>query len=180
MNSENLGLNFGSAANDWPHNHFSILGFFLVVWVFVAAQGLSLVGAGGCYSLVSMCRFLNAVVSLFVGNGLRESVGSAAVTCMLSCLTAWESSGCERAQFVSESFWLYGLYVACRARSSVYGILLARILEWVAISYFRQSSQRGIKPSSPALQVKFLLLSHWRIFPDQGSNLCTLHWEADS
>ena len=63
------------------------------------------------------------------------------MTHMLSCLTAWESSGCKRAQFVSKSVRPYGLYVACQARSSVYGILLARLLEWVAISYSRRSSQ---------------------------------------
>ena len=32
--------------------------------------------------------------------------------------------------------------------SSVHGILLARMLEWVAIPYSRESSQRGITPTS--------------------------------
>ena len=36
--------------------------------------------------------------------------------------------------------------------SSVLGILQARILEWVAISFTRGSSRSGIKPGSPALQ----------------------------
>ena len=40
--------------------------------------------------------------------------------------------------------------------SSVHGISQARILEWVAISFFRE------------------------IFSTQGSNLCLLHWQADS
>ena len=31
--------------------------------------------------------------------------------------------------------------VDCRSGSSVHGILQARILEWVAISFFRESSQ---------------------------------------
>ena len=35
--------------------------------------------------------------------------------------------------------------------SSVHGILQARILEWVAISYSMRSSNSGIKPASPAL-----------------------------
>ena len=35
--------------------------------------------------------------------------------------------------------------------SSVYGIFQARILEWVAISFSRESSQPGIKPLSLAL-----------------------------
>ena len=34
--------------------------------------------------------------------------------------------------------------------SSVHGIFQARILEWVAISFFRGSSQPRIKPISPA------------------------------
>ena len=36
--------------------------------------------------------------------------------------------------------------------SSVHGILQARILEWVAISFSRGSSCPGIEPQSPALQ----------------------------
>ena len=47
--------------------------------------------------------------------------------------------------------------------SSVHGILWARILEWVAISFSRGSSLPGIKPGSPALQADsfFYQLSHW-------------------
>ena len=37
--------------------------------------------------------------------------------------------------------------------SSVHGILQARILEWVAISSSKGSSQPGIEPVSPVLQV---------------------------
>ena len=40
--------------------------------------------------------------------------------------------------------------------SSVHGILWARILEWVAISFYRGSSDPGIKPGSPALQADSL------------------------
>ena len=36
--------------------------------------------------------------------------------------------------------------------SSVHGIFQARILEWVAISFFRGSSDPAIKPKSAALQ----------------------------
>ena len=39
---------------------------------------------------------------------------------------------------------------------SVHGILQARILEWVAISFCRGSSHPGIKPGSPALQADVL------------------------
>ena len=40
--------------------------------------------------------------------------------------------------------------------SSVHGILQARILEWVAISFFKGSSNPGIEPRSPALQADCL------------------------
>ena len=44
--------------------------------------------------------------------------------------------------------------------SSVHRISQARTLEWVAISFFRKSSQPRIKPASPALQADSLPLSH--------------------
>ena len=44
--------------------------------------------------------------------------------------------------------------------SSVRGILYARILETVAISFSRGSSQPRIKPQSPELQADSLPLSH--------------------
>ena len=40
--------------------------------------------------------------------------------------------------------------------SSIHGILQARTVEWVAISFSRGSSQLGIKPRSPALQADSL------------------------
>ena len=40
--------------------------------------------------------------------------------------------------------------------SSVHGILQARILEWVAISFFRDLLDPGIEPKSPALQAASL------------------------
>ena len=40
--------------------------------------------------------------------------------------------------------------------SSVHGILQARILEWVAIPFSRESSHSGIKPGSPTLQADSL------------------------
>ena len=39
---------------------------------------------------------------------------------------------------------------------AVHGILQARILEWVAFPFSRESSQPGIKPRSPALQADAL------------------------
>ena len=40
--------------------------------------------------------------------------------------------------------------------SSVHGILQARILEWVAFPFSRESSQPGIEPRSPALRADSL------------------------
>ena len=53
-----------------------------------------------------------------------------------------------------DSLWTQGLYSP--PGSSVHGILQARILEWVAISYSKGT------------------------FLTQGSNPCLLHWQADS
>jgi len=46
--------------------------------------------------------------------------------------------------------------------SSVPGILQARILEWVAISFSRDLPDPGIKPVSPAWQADSSPLSHKR------------------
>ena len=45
--------------------------------------------------------------------------------------------------------------------SSLHGISQARILEWVTISFLRDLPDSEIKPTSPALQVDSLSLSHW-------------------
>ena len=44
--------------------------------------------------------------------------------------------------------------------SSVHGILQARILEWVAISFSRDLPDPGIEPKSPALQAESLSPKH--------------------
>ena len=49
--------------------------------------------------------------------------------------------------------------------SSIHGISQERILEWIAISFSRNSSNPGMEPASHALQVDSLLLNH------QGSRL---------
>ena len=43
---------------------------------------------------------------------------------------------------------------------SVHGILLVRILEWVAMPSSRNLPNPGIKPTSPALEADSLPLSH--------------------
>ena len=45
-----------------------------------------------------------------------------------------------------------------KCSSSVYGISQVRILEWIAISFFRDLSYQGIEPTSPACRQS---LSHW-------------------
>ena len=49
---------------------------------------------------------------------------------------------------------------------SVHGIFQGSILEWVAISFSRKSSQSGIEPESPALKQILYRLSH------QGGQVC--------
>ena len=76
-------------------------------------------------------------------------------------------SVCVRCSVVSDSLLPQGLHSPLG--SSVHGIFLARILEWVATSSFRESSwlrdwtHEPASPESPALQADSLLLSHWRI-----------------
>ena len=53
--------------------------------------------------------------------------------------------------------------------SSLHGILQARILEWVAISFSKGSSQPGIESVSPALQADSLPLSHLGSLPFNGT-----------
>ena len=55
--------------------------------------------------------------------------------------------------------------------SSVHGIFQARILEWVAISFFRGLPKPGIEPISLAVQVDSLLLSHLGSPVDKGGLL---------
>ena len=59
---------------------------------------------------------------------------------------------------------------------SVPGIFQARILEWVAISFSRESSLARIKSASP---VGRQILYHWATREAQGLNLCFLHWQAN-
>ena len=52
--------------------------------------------------------------------------------------------------------WLFCYPMDCNPPgSSVHGISQARILEWVAISFSRVSSQSRIKPAAPAFQLDF-------------------------
>ena len=44
--------------------------------------------------------------------------------------------------------------------SSIHGIFQARILEWVAISFSRESSESGIKPGAPHCGQTLYHLSH--------------------
>ena len=55
---------------------------------------------------------------------------------------------------VSDSLPPHGLYSL--ANSSINGTLQARILEWVAIPFFRDLPNQGIEPRSPALQADSL------------------------
>ena len=67
-------------------------------------------------SLLTMCSQNKCMVTRGV-SGMRDKLGD------------W-----DWLTHVSDSLWLHGLY-------TVHGILLARILEWVAFSFSRRSSQ---------------------------------------
>ena len=63
--------------------------------------------------------------------------------------------------------------------SSVHGILQARILEWVAISFSRGSSDPGIEPGSPTLQAHSLPTeSPQKPSPCTGSKANRLEWKS--
>jgi len=53
---------------------------------------------------------------------------------------------------------------------SVHGVSQARILEWVAISFSRRSSDPGIKPAYPALQADSLPTEPQGKKPPGGGN----------
>ena len=54
--------------------------------------------------------------------------------------------------------------------SSVHGISQARILEWVAIPFYRDLPNPGVEPGSPALQAD-TLLSEPKVYFEEGSYL---------
>ena len=53
--------------------------------------------------------------------------------------------------------------------SSVHGILQARILEWVAISFSRLSPDPGIEPESPELQEDSILSESPSVYTNSES-----------
>ena len=61
---------------------------------------------------------------------------------------------CVSGSVVSDSLQPHGLYSP--PGSFIYGILQARVLEWVAIPFSRGSSQPGIKLGSPTLKADSL------------------------
>ena len=67
-------------------------------------------------------------------------------------------SGCKESDTTEAT--LHGFMDCSLPGSSVHGVLQARILKWVAISFCRGSSNPGIKPMSPALQADSFPLSH--------------------
>ena len=59
--------------------------------------------------------------------------------------------------------------------SSVHGIIQARILEWVVISYFRGSS--GPRDQSQGSNPRLLCLLHWQVDSLPLGSLGSLYWE---
>ena len=91
-------------------------------------------------------------MSIFLHKEGLGDLGSLCVLVAQSCLTLCNTMGCNP------------------PGSSVHEIFQERILEWVAISFSRGSSQ-GIEPGSPALQADSLPteLQHKEGFRDLGS-----------
>ena len=118
---------------------------YWLLWVFVAAHGLSLVAASGGYSSLQCAGFSLWWLLLLQSTGMQASVVAAHVL----------SSCGSRAQL------LRGMWDPPRL---------------------------GLEPRSPALAGQAsVAVAHGLscsvacgIFPDQGSNLCPLHWQADS
>ena len=74
-------------------------------------------------------------------------------------LNHWKESESEVAQLCPT---LFDPMDCSQPGSSVHGFFQARVLEWVAISFFRGSSYPVIEPGSPALEADrcFTILSH--------------------
>ena len=115
--------------------------------------------------------------------------------CRLSSCGSWalehkfSSCVCEHRSVVCDSLWP----MDC----TVHGILQARILEWVAISFSRGSSQPWDQTQIPCIVGRFFISWATRealsscghglccfmasgIFLDQGWNWCPLHCKVDS
>ena len=69
----------------------------------------------------------------------------------------WENS-LEKGRATHSSIlaWRIPPMDCCLPGSSLHGILQARILEWVAISFSREYSNSGIEPGFPTLQADAL------------------------
>ena len=100
------------------------------------------------------------------------SISSKGVSSLLGTLegsTFIRKFSCVHGQLLQWCSTLCNPMVCSLPGSSVHGILLARILEWIAMISSRGSLPAEVKPmslESPALQVDYLLLSHWWS-PDQ-------------
>ena len=129
--------------------------------------------------LFTLCSSLGSNIA----NSLaRSQEGKIAV---FICWTSWWSE-------VTQSCLILCNPMDCSLpHSSVRGIFQARVLEWVAISFSRGSSQpRDRTWVSHIVGRRFTILTtrevHFLlqgIFPNQGYNphvLCLLHWQADS
>ena len=73
------------------------------------------------------------------------------------CIFQYEFSLCVRVQLLQSCLTFCDSVDCSPARSSVHGILQARLLEWDAMPSSRGSSRPGIEPASPALQADYLL-----------------------
>ena len=102
-------------------------------WVYVNSRSWWWIGRPGVLQFMGLQRIRHDWVTDLKYNRLCMRAKS-----LQSCLTLGDHMDCSTPGF------------------SVHGILQARIMEWVAMSSSRGSSNPGIKPRSPALQADSL------------------------
>ena len=76
--------------------------------------------------------------------------------------------------------WRAGALLHCRARVSHCGGFSRCGAQARGHTGFSSCSSRALEPGSVVVVHGLSCPAACRIFPDQGSNLCPLHWQADS
>ena len=111
------------------------------------------------YVLGTLLLSRTSALVLIVNEFIRTRSSGPGQTSLHACVSTGSSSHCC-CSVTQSCLTLCDAMDCSLPGSSVHEISQARILEWVAISFSRESSRPGVKPSSPALKADSLLLSH--------------------